>query len=247
MHCINCGEELIKYGVCPKCRKYMLPWPPGQQNGNANNINSQNYMNYNQQQYPATASQQYPMVPARPQYPMVPVRQQYPMVPVRPQYPMPPAQANRRQYPVIQSSMVRCHKCKSVIANDVEICPFCGVVTWYGNKCKKYNRDLMFDRAKTIKKAFLHLFLGMLLWSIAKSAGIGGEASGELPPELFIFFPAGWAVVGRWVNVYLVGSCLMFIIGLLIDLFIGAAVGMIILPLEFIVGLCELIGNKKIM
>ena len=244
MHCINCGEELNKYGVCPKCRKYMLPWPPGQQNGNANNINSQNYMNYNQQQYPATASQQYPMVPARPQYPMVPVRQQYPMVPVRSQYPMPPAQANRRQYPVIQSSMVRCHKCKSVIANDAEICPFCGVVTWYGDQQRKYNQSLLFDNKHTIKKAFLHLFLGLLLWFIiAESAGISGEGDAIL----FVFFPAGWAVVGRFMNIYFVGSCLFFIIGLVLDLVIGAVAGMIILPCEFIIGLYELISKKKVL
>ncbi len=32
MLCRDCGIELNSYGVCPRCRRYMLPWPPNPYN-----------------------------------------------------------------------------------------------------------------------------------------------------------------------------------------------------------------------
>ena len=243
MLCRDCGIELNSYGVCPRCRRYMLPWPPNLQNQNENLTNNPQFnqvrnqainMNYQQNgNIPAYAQYQQPQQYYGQQNQMIPYQRQYQMMTMQ--------QRSNHMVSPYQYPMIRCGCCNAIIPRNAVVCANCKTITQYGKSVKEYHQNLYFDHTELIKKALLHLFLGLLLGAIFSTSNDNSLYM------LFAFFPAGWIFLGKYIgHFYLSGTILFFLIGIVINLGIGAMVGFIILPLEFIMGFMELCSKKRV-
>ena len=251
MFCKDCNIELNSYGVCPKCRRYMLPWKPNPQyksgvyNQQAyNQINNSSQMiNYQQNGF-RTAYQNYqqPSQYGGQNQQIISYQQQYPMVVQRNNQMMQLQQRNGYMARSYQYPSIRCSCCNSIIPYNSVVCAYCKNTTEYGERLKNYSDSLFFDHTETIKKAIIHLILGLIFASIFVTA------NDKDMYWLFIVFPAGWLFIGKHVgHVFFTGNIMFFCIGLVITFGIGAAVGMIVLPLEFIVGIMELVKKRRVL